>query len=86
MENQQAQTHENKAAASPKDTENIDEDDDFWSRYSGYYPDNYRWEDRENPCKPSYYTTDKWASRNLMASNIGLIAKRGNDSLDRLFA
>ncbi|WP_285058278.1 alpha-2-macroglobulin family protein [Pedobacter ginsengisoli] len=61
-------------------SENIDEDDDFWSRYSGYYPDNYRWEDRENPCKPSYYTTDKWASRNVMASNIGLIAKRGNDN------
>lgn len=60
--------------------EKIDEDDEFWERYNGYYPNNYRWEDRENPCTPSYYTNERWASRNLMASNIGLIAKRGNDN------
>jgi uncharacterized protein YfaS (alpha-2-macroglobulin family) len=60
--------------------EKIDEDDEFWERYSSYYPNNYRWEDRDNPCTPSYYTNERWASRNLMASNIGLIAKRGNDN------
>ncbi|SHE60758.1 alpha-2-macroglobulin family protein [Pedobacter caeni] len=60
--------------------EKIDEDDDFWSRYSNNYPQNYRWEDRDNPCTPSYYTSERWASRNLIASNIGLIAKRGNDN------
>jgi uncharacterized protein YfaS (alpha-2-macroglobulin family) len=60
--------------------EKIDEDDDFWSRYNSNYPNNYRWEDRENPCTPSYYTSERWASRNLIASNIGLIAKRGNDN------
>lgn len=60
--------------------EKIDEDDDFWEQYNSYYPRNYRWEDRSNPCTPSYYTNDKWASRNVMASNIGLIAKRGNDN------
>lgn len=58
----------------------IDEDDEFWDRYNSYYPPHYRWEDRNNPCKPSYYTTERWASRNLLASNIGLIAKRGNDN------
>jgi uncharacterized protein YfaS (alpha-2-macroglobulin family) len=60
--------------------EKIDEDDDFWERYNSYYPRNYRWDDRENPCTPSYYTNERWASRNLLASNIGLIAKRGNDN------
>lgn len=60
--------------------EKIDEDDDFWTRYNNYYPNNYRWEDRDNPCTPSYYTNERWASRNLLASNIGLIAKRGNDN------
>lgn len=60
--------------------EKIDEDDDFWNAYNSYYPNNYRWNDRDNPCTPSYYTNDKWASRNLLASNIGLIAKRGNDN------
>lgn len=60
--------------------EAIDEEDDFWNRYNAFYSASYRWEDREDPCTPSYYTNDKWASRNLMASNIGLIAKRGNDN------
>ncbi|TDQ11659.1 alpha-2-macroglobulin family protein [Pedobacter metabolipauper] len=60
--------------------ERIDEDDDFWQNYNGYYPDNYSWEERENPCTDSYYTNERWASRNIIASNIGLIAKRGNDN------
>ncbi|GAB2699208.1 MG2 domain-containing protein [Mucilaginibacter koreensis] len=55
----------------------IDEDDDFWQRYDNYYPEGYNWNEREDPCSKSYYTKDKWASRNIMASNIGLIAKRG---------
>ncbi|HTD42136.1 MAG TPA: hypothetical protein VK671_16015, partial [Mucilaginibacter sp.] len=57
-----------------------DEDDDFWQRYDNYYPDNYVWNERFDPCKGSYYTKDRWAKRNIIASNIGLIAKRGNDN------
>jgi alpha-2-macroglobulin len=57
-----------------------DEDDDFWQRYDNYYPENYRWNERFDPCKSSYYTKDRWAKRNIIASNIGLIAKRGNDN------
>ncbi|MHA4895693.1 alpha-2-macroglobulin family protein [Pedobacter sp. PWIIR3] len=60
--------------------EKIDEDDDFWNRYNSYYSGGYRWEDRDNPCTPSYYTSERWANRNVMVSNIGLIAKRGNDN------
>lgn len=58
----------------------IDEDDDFWQKYNSYYSDGYRYEDRDNPCTPSYYNSDRWASRNLIASNIGLVAKRGSDN------
>lgn len=60
--------------------EKIDEDDDFWQRYNNYYPTNYRWNDKDNPCTPSFYTNQRWVSRNLLASNIGLVAKRGNDN------
>ncbi|MCD0489990.1 hypothetical protein LPB86_17240 [Pedobacter sp. MC2016-14] len=60
--------------------EKIDEDDDFWSQYNSSYPNYYRWEDRDNPCTDSYYTSERWASRNLLASNIGLVVKRGNDN------
>jgi uncharacterized protein YfaS (alpha-2-macroglobulin family) len=61
-------------------SDKIDEDDAFWQRYNAYYPDGYNWKDRDNACSKSYYTKDKWASRNIIASNIGLIAKRGNDN------
>ncbi|MGY3052071.1 uncharacterized protein YfaS (alpha-2-macroglobulin family) [Pedobacter sp. UYEF25] len=68
------------AYGSDNSGDKIDEDDEFWQRYNDYYPKNYRWDEREDPCTPSYYTSDKWASRNLIASNIGLVAKRGNDN------
>jgi uncharacterized protein YfaS (alpha-2-macroglobulin family) len=43
-----------------------------------YEGQDVQWEERLNPCKPAYF---RWgqnirASRNLLASNIGLIAKR----------
>ena len=64
-----------------RNTANVSDDDDgFWSKYDNYYPESFRWEDRGDPCTNSYFTKDKWATRNIIASNIGLIAKRGNDN------
>lgn len=57
-----------------------DDDDDFWSRYDNYYPEDYSWADKDNPCTKSYYTKRRWATRNIIASNIGLVAKRGADN------
>jgi len=57
-----------------------DEDDEFWQRYDSYYPESFNWSERFDPCKNSYYTKDRWAKRNIIASNIGLITKRGNDN------
>jgi uncharacterized protein YfaS (alpha-2-macroglobulin family) len=57
-----------------------DEDDEFWQRYDNYYPENYNWQDRNDPCTESYFSKQRWATRNIIASNIGLIAKRGNDN------
>jgi hypothetical protein len=57
----------------------LDDYDAFWSRYDSYYPDGYNWKDRDDPCTNSFYTKDKWATRNIIASNIGLIAKKGAD-------
>ncbi|MFC3197974.1 alpha-2-macroglobulin [Parapedobacter deserti] len=71
---------ENKQRNSSYYSEAIDGDDDFWARYNSYYPYDYDWNERDNPCHSAYYTTDRWASRDMLASNIGLIAKRGNDN------
>lgn len=57
----------------------LDDDDDFWSRYDGYYTYGYNWEQKDNPCHSSYYNKDRYDSRNILASNIGLIAKYGSD-------
>lgn len=60
----------------------VDDDDEFWRRYDNYYPYGFNWNKRNNPCSKSYYNKDRWATRNIIASNIGLTAKRGgNNSL-----
>jgi alpha-2-macroglobulin len=70
--------------------ENYDEPDEdelsYWDSYGGYYSDwdyyeyeGYQWEDRENPCKPAYYGKRRAVSRNVLASNLGLIAKYGSE-------
>lgn len=58
----------------------LDEDDAFWERYNTYYPFGYNWQRRNDPTSNSYYNKDRWATRNILASNIGLTAKRGNDN------
>ena len=61
-----------------------DEDDEHeWDYYGDYYYDDYEYydydyDDRDNPCKSSYYRR-KEVSRNILASDLGLIAKRGTD-------
>ncbi|HEY9046723.1 MAG TPA: MG2 domain-containing protein [Ohtaekwangia sp.] len=44
-----------------------------------YYGDDYDWEQRDNPCHSSYYTSNKSIKRNVLASDLGLTAKGGDD-------
>ncbi len=51
-----------------------------WDYYSGKWQE-YR-DNRENPCHSAYYSSrfhDTHVSRNILASNLGVIAKRGSD-------
>jgi uncharacterized protein YfaS (alpha-2-macroglobulin family) len=63
-----------------------DEDNDFWKRYNSFYPYGFNWEQKDNPCFKSYYTKEKFASRNILSTNIGLTAKIGNDNKVLVFA
>ncbi len=47
----------------------------YWDSYDDYY---YDWRERDNPCSPMYYR-NKVVSRNILASDIGIIAKQGTD-------
>ncbi|HPR31243.1 MAG TPA: MG2 domain-containing protein [Prolixibacteraceae bacterium] len=66
--------------------ENIDEPDSFVpideedlypdKEYASvYYQQYYDWELREQPCHQAYYGPDRFAGRNILASNFGMIAK-----------
>jgi uncharacterized protein YfaS (alpha-2-macroglobulin family) len=46
-----------------------------------YYDFGFAWEDRNNPCKDAFYSPDKRVSRNVLASNFGIIAKKGDDNI-----
>jgi len=49
-----------------------------WDGIETYaYDSDYRWQDRDNPCTPSYYRYGRTVSRNVLASNVGLMATAG---------
>jgi uncharacterized protein YfaS (alpha-2-macroglobulin family) len=53
----------------------------FWGDYygvNGYY-DGFEWRHRDNPCFPAYFNYDRFVKRNVLASDIGMIAKSGKD-------
>ena len=54
----------------------------YWDDYEGdYYYEEYDWQERDNPCHDSYYqASDKKVARNIIASNLGIIAKMGKDN------
>jgi uncharacterized protein YfaS (alpha-2-macroglobulin family) len=43
----------------------------------GYYSSNY--DRRNDPCADDYYTQSRFIKRNVLASNLGIIAKRGRN-------
>ncbi|HYF68144.1 MAG TPA: MG2 domain-containing protein [Ohtaekwangia sp.] len=52
-------------------------DDYYYEDY--YYDDDYDWSQRDNPCHSSYYTGNRAVKRNVLASDLGITAKRGED-------
>jgi len=64
--------------------EKFDNPSFYWDYYDDedyYYYDEYYWEERENPCKQSYYlNNENKAVRNVLASNMGIIAKSGSNN------
>jgi len=42
--------------------------------------DGYQYEHRNDPCFPAYYNTQRYVKRNVIASDMGILAKRGSDN------
>ncbi len=66
---------------STEDWEQQDEGEESnWDSYEEYYySEEYDWEQRDNPCHASYYTGNRNIKKNVLASDLGLLAKRGTD-------
>lgn len=70
-----------------EENENYGEEDSYWDSYEEYYDEyyaydsdyEYNWEERDDPCKPSYYRYGRSVARNILASDLGLIVKTGNN-------
>ena len=61
-----------------EDWDNPDKDQSSWDNVEEYYfPDGYDWNERNNPCSNSYYSSEKWVNKNILASDLGVIAKQG---------
>ena len=54
----------------------------YWDNLTyNYRNTNYRWRDRDNPCTDSYFNYgNRVVSQNLISSDLGVIAKQGNDN------
>lgn len=63
-----------------EEEEEVDENDINYSGndYDYYYEQDYEWREREDPCN-DYYFYNTRIGTNILASDIGVIAKRGTD-------
>ena len=72
---------EDEALLALAETEEDLTEEAYWDNqlynYGRYY---YNWQERDNPCHPAYYHEDRQISANLVASNLGMIAKRGTNN------
>ncbi len=70
------------------ESEENDNDSNNWENKSSIFRYNwnggekasgYEWNQRQNPCHASYYNSDNFVRRNIFASDLGIIAKKGGD-------
>jgi len=65
------------------DDESFDNGDSqyFYDDFGQYYGEDYNWRERDNPCNSAYYSgRNNVVKRNILATDIGLMAKRGTDN------
>ncbi len=77
-EKEQLQADENFDGVDQEEMSYWDSYESYYSSWDSYYYEGYSWDDREDPCKPAYYGKRRAASRNVLASNLGLIVKYGS--------
>ncbi|MHC5200745.1 alpha-2-macroglobulin family protein [Myroides sp. LJL119] len=74
---------DSKAEQVPNKTKSKDyyikyDDQDYYDYYDYTY---YDWNQKDNPCDPSYYYYYDFPSTNILASDLGVIVKRANNNI-----
>ena len=68
------------------DIEDEEREEMYWdNKLYNYRNYRYNWQERGNPCNDAYYNQGKIIAQNLLASNLGIIAKKGSNN-DYFFA
>lgn len=86
-ENEQEEGRENENSQTSTAEMITESEESKWDYSNHYYYygeewDNYDWSDRDNPCTSSYYyySSNVKASCNVLASNMGIIAKSNSEN------
>lgn len=74
-----AETSEGLTTSGDEEWSQEDESSNWDSYEEYYYNEDYDWEQRDNPCHSSYYSGNRNIKKNVLASDLGLLAKRGGD-------
>lgn len=78
------QCQEGYVAPEEEDLEVIEEEPEYGEYYyedEYYYYDDYDWSERDNPCNGSYYSGSRTIRKNLLASDLGITAKQGENGV-----
>ena len=63
----------------PIKEENLPIGEESISDYDDDYYDDYNWDERDDPCKSSYYY-EKYVETNILATDLGVLVKRGQNN------
>ncbi|MFV0346558.1 MAG: alpha-2-macroglobulin family protein [Bacteroidales bacterium] len=69
----------NSRTGGTKSIGNNSEMERYWTSFNYYYPPYDEWGDNDEPQNDSYYNYNKWSSRDFMASDIAIVAKKGSE-------
>ncbi|MCP4440896.1 MAG: hypothetical protein GY810_18395 [Aureispira sp.] len=67
------------ALATTESPYELQENGEYKSLFDGRHYWNYNYSRRNDPCTEDYYNSEQFVSRNVLASNLGIIAKEGKD-------
>lgn len=77
MANAEGEEEQTEEALASSESQESEGQESFDEEVYDEYPDDYEWDQRDNPCHSSYYIGERWPTRNVLASDLGIIAKKG---------